>query len=694
MPDAYGTSAPVVPLSPEQLSQWRQQIAEARTRRESVMRWAEANLARYAPPLDGNPDAYGSEINTNRDFTLVERKKAALFYQKPDVTAIPSPLLADQPELLEVHQQILNEKLGPDGVDVESLVDRVLFDVLCPTGTGWSILGYEATTVPTPIQVPAPATTTLMPGAVLGLSPPPLTYQTVLAPVPIFQDCFWSWFSPKQALKPVSARTTESDTWPWIGMEFELPTALAIRKGWVPADYQGEPSSAELHFQHGSPTPTESVVRGVLIFYQSALFREDRPHPKHQTELILIEGRDDPAVHKDSAYQTLTPQGTLSPDSLLGYPIHPCTIRVLTDAADVPSDCTISAPLVNELNRFREQMLEQRDANVMRWMYSTDRLPPDALAKIVRSPIGGMIGVPEEAFVGDGAIKELPHGTYPRENFTFNDYLDNDLARTHAIDAEQSGAGNPGEKSATESQIQQNNVNARLGRERGRVLQWYLKGVTKYSAILQRLMPVEDAAKIVGPQAAQQWDQWRRQIPASLAFTAMPDSSQRNDLAVDRKRALDEYTFFANDPFINRLELLKTLMPKLRYPMKVVQSEPPELKPEPGKHSLALKGEDLNPLAPQFPIILEILQQDGLTISPQAIQQAQQSAQTALLAAQIPAQATGQGAPPPNEQHGGKVPQLESLSKHANALTGGMQGMATPEAGGEPAPLGAGGTVQ
>jgi hypothetical protein len=690
MADQYReASTPPIPLSAAELGHWREEIAQARQRRDTVMRWAEANLEHYAPPLDGDPEGYGTEINTNRDFTLVERKKADLFYQKPDVTALPSPLLADRPDLLEAHTQILNEKLGPDGVDVAAMVDRVLFDVLCPSGTGWSILGYESTTVPVPMQVPQP----MIPGAILGLQAPPP--QSVVAPVPIYQDCFWSWFSPKQALKPVNARTTESDTWPWIGMEFEVPVAVAHRKGWVPEDFQGGPASEEIHFSHGAPVSTQSVVHGVLIYYQSSLYREDRPHPKHQTSLILIEGVDEPAEHKDSPYQTITPQGTLSPDSLLGYPIHPCTIRVLTDASDVPSDCTISRPLVNELNRFREQMLEQRDANVMRWMYSVDRLPPEALAKIVRSPIGGMIGVPEEAFVGDGAIKELPHGSYPRENFSFVDYLDNDLARTHAIDAEQSGAGNTGEKSATESQIQQNNVNARLGRERNRVLQWYLKGVTKYSAVLQRLMPVEDAAKIVGPQKAQEWDSWRKQIPASLAFTAMPDSSQRTDLAVDRKRAMDEYTFFANDPYINRMELLKQLMPKLRYPMKVINQEPPEQKPEPGKHSLALKGEDLNPLSPQFPIILEILAQDGLTISPQAIQQAQMTAQNAILAAQIPAAPSGVGAPSPGQlEHGGKVPQLESLSKHANALTGGMQGLPTPDNGGQPAPMGAGGQLQ
>jgi hypothetical protein len=322
-------------------------------------------------------------------------------------------------------------------------------------------------------------------------------------------------------------------------------------------------------------------------------------------------------------------------------------------------------------------------------------LPPDALAKIVRSPIGGMIVVPGEAFVGDNAIKELPHGSYPRENFTINDYLDNDLARTHALDSNQQGVASGPGTTATEAQIQQNNVNARLGRERARVLQWYLQCATVYSSIMQRLLPVEDAATIVGPDAAGKWDAWRKQIPASLAFTAMPDSAQRNDLASDRQRAMQEYSFLINAPGINKMELTKQLLPKLRLTQKVLETQAPQPAPEPTKPTFGFKGEDLNPLAPQFSIVMEILRQAGVTVSPEAVQAAQAAAKNALLAEQASVAAdTGQGATGPDTRHGGKLPQLESLSKHAADLTGGMQGMPSPANGGEPAPMGAGGTVQ
>lgn len=657
---------PNLPLSPDQLAQWRGAVAESRALKKTVQPWWDANLKKYAPKPTDAPDTYGTAVNTNRDFTLVERKKADLFYQRPDVSAIPSPLFAGQEHLLDTHTEILNEKLGLDGVNAKALVHQVLFDVLCPAGTGWSKMGYESVTAPAEVA-------------------DPLTGAPMTVDVPIHEDCFWKPFSPKQALIPYDAHSTDVDSWPWVGYEFEMPLRVAKRKGWVPEDFAGSAPNQELHFQHGFGNAAgEKVVHGCELFYKSALYRDDRVHPLHQTQLILIEGVDEPAVHQDSPYQTLDATGKLTPDSLIGYPILGWSLRTLTDSAVIPSDCTISRPIVNELNLFREQMVQFRDAAILRWMYNVDTLPPDALSKIVRSPVGGFIGVPGEAFVGDGAIKELPHGSYPRENFAINDYLDNDLARTHALDESQQTASGQGEETATAAQIQQANVNARLGFERGVLLDLYIQAVTKYSTLIQRYLPVEQAAQIVGAQKAQEWDSWRKSVPAALAFTALPDSALRTDLAWERKRWMEEYTFFANDPFINRLELLKQLMPRLRYGAKVINPAPPEKSPEPTKPGLSLKGEDLNPLMPQFPILVEVLGQCGIKISPQAIQQAQEAAMNQLLMQQVAAQANPQEGGEGETAHGGKVAQMEGLSKHAAQTTGGMPGTGAPAPMGQP----------
>lgn len=670
MADPQMESRKVLPLAPDARTKWDSALDAARAVRKKTDVWAEANLENYAPSLDGDPDTYGAEINTNRDFTLVERKKADLFYQSPTITAEPSPLMVGQEALIETHGVILNEKLGLDGVNAKMMAHRVLFDVLNTKGTGWTAMGYESATVP--VQQTVPDGETPMAGSVLGLQAVP-KMKTISVPVPIYEDCFWRHFSPKQALKPADARTTEADVWPWIGMEFEMPLRTAKAKRWVPENFAGTQANPDLHFDHGlNPALGDDVVRGVLIYYKSSLYRDDRPHPLHQTQLILIEGVDDPAEHKDSPYQTIDPKtGRLTPDSLIGFPIHPCTLRVMTDAADIPSDCTISRPIVNELNKYRAQLLEKRDTELILGFYNTDTLPVDALEKVVRTRMNGLVGIPGEAFQGEGPVKPLQHGTYPRDNFQIMDILDNDLARTHAIDAEQSGAGAAGDQSATESQIKQNNVNARLGLERGVFLDWYIAGVTKYSTILQRLFPLVDAAAIVGQAAATAWDQWRHTVPASLAFTAVPDSSLRTDLAVDRKRKLDQYTFFANDPFVKRAEHLKHIFPSLGLPTSLIQDQQPEKGPEPMKFSIALASADLNPMLPQYANLYQILTQQGVKdlIAPMPEAQLNQP-------------------PVADEQapHGGKVAQLEGLSKHATDQSGGMQGS------GQPAPMGPGGS--
>jgi hypothetical protein len=542
-----------LPLSKDDLAGWWERIEKSRAVRKTVSRWWEANLKKYAPDqASDDPDAYGAELNTNRDFTLVERKKADLFFQKPDIQAVPSPLLAAQPQLLDTHTDILNEKLGPFGVNAKSMVHRVLFDVLCPAGTGWTVMGYESATVPTQTV-------------------DPMTGQPTTVHVPLYEDCYWTSFSPKQALVPADLKSTDWDNAPWLGMEFEIAVRVAKRKGWVPEDYTGSSPSDETHFKHGKGnTPGEAVAQCVLIVYKSAQFRDDVVHPLHQTHLILVEGvKGEPAEHKNSPFQRLDPKGGLVPNSLIGFPIHPLTIRTLTDASQVPSDCTISRPLVNELNDARSHMVLNRKSQLLVGFYDAGQMTPEALDKIVKSSINGLVGLPSDVFNQAAPIKPLERGQYPRENFSINDYLDNDLARTHAIDADQSGASGGGDQTATEASIKQSNVSARLSFERGNVLDWYIKGVTKFSCILQWFLPVEQAIQIVGPQKAQEWDGWRKTVPAHLAFTALPDSALRTDLASERKRALDEYSFFANDPLVNRGELLKAILPRLHYPMSV-----------------------------------------------------------------------------------------------------------------------------
>lgn len=639
---------------------WRGRIDHALQRRKPYEAWWDANLRRYAPRGHDNVTQYNESINTNRDYTLVERKKSDLFFRRPDVSVLPTPLMAGQEAVLQVHQTILNEKLGEDGVDAGQLMDEVLFDALCPAGFMWSVLGYSGVFQDTPIP------------DMVGADGNP-----VLAPVPIHEEVFWSRLSPKQILLPEEFKSCHYDKAPWLGFQFEMPLRQAKRLWSLPAAFEGDAGSESLRFDHGEQTHVnETMVRGTEIWYQSSLYRDEIAHPLHQTKLVLIDGVDAPVEHRDSPHQAFDEMGRLSPDSLVGYPIHGGTLRTMSDAAYVPSDCTISAPLVSELNKFRDQMVRTREANIPIRIFDEEVLPPEVLRKILAAPIGGMIPVPKTAFMGEGPFKEIARANFPRENFTSNDYVDNDIARTHAIDATQSGAQDAGTvKTATEIQMQQGNANARLDKERNRVLSFYLRGVTKFSTLLQRYLRVEQAAEIVGPEAAQQWAMWAKAIPTRVAFTLEPDSSLRTDTAQRRSESMQMYQFLANDPNVNRPELTKQVIKDFRKdPAKMVTDQPPPPPTPKPNVSFSIKGEDISPLSPQYDNVRTILAEYGIQL-PEASPDG------------TPEPPPAAGPPPSPPPHPGGATPVPPLSKHAADRTGGMQGS------GAPAPLGPGGQV-
>ena len=83
-PEPMAPVRQMLDLSDEDLAAWQERLRLDREVRARVMEWADANNDAYAPKADADPKAYGETLNTNRDFTLVERKKADLFYQRPD----------------------------------------------------------------------------------------------------------------------------------------------------------------------------------------------------------------------------------------------------------------------------------------------------------------------------------------------------------------------------------------------------------------------------------------------------------------------------------------------------------------------------------------------------------------------------------------------------------------------------------
>jgi hypothetical protein len=662
---------PALPFTDADAKSWKDRIGKAKQLRKSYESWWDASLKAYSPQVSESPDNYGLEIRTNRTYTLVERKSAELFYQKPDVQVSPSPLLDALPEgasIAQIHHDILNEKLGLDGVNVKAVARRAIFDYLL-FGAGWTLVGYQAYTQDVP-------------------QADPMTGEVVVQPVPIASECFIENLSPRQVLVPSELKTTDMDKAPWLGRQLEYSLKEAKRLYPLPDDFHGSGRDKESAFQHGpNGDPPTDLVTGVQIFYRSSLFRDDVIHPDHLTELVLIDGLPDPVVHRDCPYQAFDRQGRLAPDALKGFPIQSLAIRSLTDSAFLMSDVAVALPLTKELDKFRRQMIIQRDVNLLKFYFNTDTMGKDDVDKLTSAPQGGLIGLGPEAFTQGDPIKQFPHGTYPRENFEYNNYIDDDLARTHGLDASSAGTNDTSGTTATEASISNANRNVRQGWEQSFVADWFLQLVTKYSTLLQKFLSVEDAAAIVGQEKAATWDQWRRMSPTRLSFTMAPDSSLRNDTPLERKQLQEVFTYLANDPTLNRPYLVGKLLQKFHLdPTQALlpAEQVPQPKPQPPALSLSFKGEDLNPMMPQSPIVLDLLAKQGVEIDPAAIQNAMLLGQMAMAQQQAESEAKEAAKQKDQPPHGGKAVPVESLDKHAATETGGMQGSGdmTPMMGG------------
>src|SRR5262245_5083359 len=464
-----------VTMSEEDRTAWKADITRADQRRKIFEASWERNLQAYAPePTDVN---WGQEINPGIDFYQTEQKKATLFYETPTIVLSPNE---DTPTQLIPQiagwQAKLNKKLGAKGLNCERLMDKVLFSVLCTSGMGCTKLGITLITR----DVPAPA------DPMTGQPPLDAEGNPQTIPVPVYQKLFWEHFSEKKVLIPVSFHDSEFDKAPWLGMKWTMPTRLAKRQFRLPDDFEGrshEPDDQVFQTPGTAQDTGKSTdqTTGTAIFYYAHIKDDHVLHPEHMRELVFVDGVDDPVVHRDSPYQTFDQNGVYQPDdpkNLIGNPIHIFTIRDLIDSPYIPSDSTMTRPLVNEIARFRTQLVEQRDSSTSVRLADEKIITPELLAKVVRSPWGAILQVPDLDPARPPVI-ELAKSVYPRESFTAQDVIERDLAKITTLGSNQLGIEQNEVRSATESAFMQQNANTRQAKERNRTLAAFTKGVEK-----------------------------------------------------------------------------------------------------------------------------------------------------------------------------------------------------------------------
>lgn len=708
------TKTKQLPFSDKDLAFWRTEVKQSRQKRTDVSEadgWDD-NLTRYKPPQKAAGRSNG-DVNTGADFRDVERKKAALLFEFPAIGLgvkkdrqvapatpdMPQPLMLST--LVNWQSDLLNTILDQEHANAEHAARKALFACLCPSGIGPVTVGYKVTmrTVKQmtpvldpltgiPVMKPVPAMEQV--GAALGMiapMPEPLLVEKDVE-VPIHEHWFVSDSSPKALLIPASFKDTLYRRAPWLGKDWRKPTSQVIREHGLPVGWKATADSDQekTHFEHGANAESheddagDPYVTGVELYYRKYFRSTEEVHPDALVKLVMVDGHDTPLVHEDWQCQSFTDTGEMTLDSVRDFPDIPLVLRDLTDSAYVPSDCAVTAQLTKEGEKYRTQIIVNREGNkqVIAVAASVD---PTALDKIKSANGVTWVVVPDEVMSRgiDSVMKQVATPTLGREQYVGMDVIERDREQILGIGSNQSGIQNKSKRTATEVDNVQRNSEARFEQERKRVNAWVLSIARAMDALILRYCDERVAVEILGDVRGKLWAQYKHALVGGYRYSLKVDSGKYMDVEADRRQALQAYGTLRKDPFVNPKVLLQNVAEKLGYdPAEfIVQPQKPDKEM---KASISFKAtEDFNPANPAFSINVKLARQAGWDITEEDIRLAQQAVQ-AQSGGMMPVSGVG---PNPGKEpaitldHPGMQEKADTINQHVVDQSGARSGPKT-----------------
>lgn len=650
--------SPVLPLPPtgkHSLASWRSRVKVAQEKLEPVVAAGKVNIQRYrgkvlkVVPTDDT-------VVVPLDFAYTEQKKATLFPRSPQILALEKqPQYAAAAPLV---QAVANDMLGPDEMNAPRMLEEALFDALCPTGFAITKIGYESIvngikTVPVGTQLAPPDPTTGQPPMDPQTHQPQQVPRMESVPNIIYESYYWKRLSPARAIVPADFHGSDFDEADFLGWEYfedadpDATSGKPVKQGGGDQEVQ--------HLLTDDDTKALSYAlparrRCVELWYKASRFDSTEKHPDKIRQLILKDGDDAPAVHRDSPYQRWQPDGTYI--GMKGFPLQVLTLRYVSDSAYPPSDCTMSRNQIDEVSRGRTQMIQQRKRSVpLRWVNITGMSPED-IDKIIKGEVQGLIPLNQP---GDQLIGEIAPAVFPRERFEFDKIAKDDAQSVWALQVR--GTDENPDRTATEAGIKQTATTDRMDKERRRLYEaFFLGGVRKALALKQLFADDGGYVRILGPDGVSRLQAWdRTHIQGSYAFSIKTDSMVRQDAADLRQQEANWINFSGKSPYINQQENWRQAAEVWgKDPARLVVQPPPP-HPPPVNSSVQLRPQDF--VGPTGPVAMEMAKAVGLVISPQALQQSQtlyaQATAEAALAGQLPGGAAGP-----------HVPEQSAVEKH------------------------------
>jgi hypothetical protein len=689
-------------LSETEVSAWKSRLGAAKDALKPVITKGKKNISRLVNEgLELRPAM--DTIEVPLDFAYTYQKAALLFPETPEV--IGEALQPTYEPAAPIYTAVANHMLGKRGVKADAMLEEIATDLLCGVGFAVTKVGYEnvidgVKPVPTGQMIPDPNAPLPLPveqpGAILGLSQPPMPEpamipETVPMPNVVCETYYWRRIPPGRFRRPIDFMGSDFDDAAWLAWRFkedvldDEDTGSRTRRGSTDDD---EMLLSPPHEGTGSAQP--KVRWGHEVWYKASLFDQDAKHPDLIRTFTIyddddgtapVEKRDSPnqrwAVADQPLSETYVPGATLV--GMKGFPLVIWTLRYVSDRAIPPSDSTMARQTIDQVSKGHTQVLQKRDRSLTQVGYDATRVLPDQLAKIERNENMGYVG-----FNGpvEGAFVVLDKGTSGRETFLFDEMGQKTLDMIYAMGSN-AGVMSGGSETATKSNQIQQAIQSRARKERSRIDAIFASGVEKLMGLVQIYADQEDYVRIVGTDGAARLVPWNKDsISGPWALKVRPNSQARVDEGERGRMLLQGYNQLRKDPNVEPRELIKPLAAHMGYDPERLWKDSPPPEPEKPSVSYAIKIEDF--VGPGAGIAAHLTAAAGWPIPPEVLQTAQTlgavvAAQKAQQAQAAEAQKQQQKGSRPGPEHGGQAEQSEPINKHQMDLTGGVQGVPTPD---------------
>lgn len=599
---------------------FRKRIDAAKTyRRKLIQNWQINVDYRRGKPYSSQSDE--DRVAVPLDWSLTEMKQSLLFSQVPAVRVNhpPETLSKEVAPWLSRYEARINDTLISAGI--ESAMEECLPDCINAAGVGILMVSYEAITEDK--EVPAIDIAMLpqeLQAQILqtGLLPDgsPVPMETI--PDVVDHRYVIERVSPANFLWPVSFTGSNFDKAPWLGRTGSVTWAVAQQRWNLDPKnkrkYLGQESNQDQD-SISSDTDREASSNGDEfvefdeIFLHNHQYSPASKNYAHIHHLVFITGQDEPVVDEPWKGQEINEE-TGSAIGAQKYPIRVLTLTYVSDEAIPPSDSAVGRSQVNEINKARTQMIQQREHSIPIRTFDVNRVDPTIQYNLMRGTWQGMIPVQG---VGTNIITEVSRSSFPVENFKFDGIAKSDLFEVWMVGQEFSGANT---ETATESKNIAGNTNVRISRARAKVGKFF----TSVAEVLGGLIAVYEDPSSFG-------EGFSPEVSKTLAYSILADSTVLLDSNQRLQRLMQFINFTAKSGRVDIESVLKEIATLSGLDPNIVIVPPAPAPPVQPNISLRLTGTEdmLNPLTLAF--ILEA----GQGPKPETIEKAKLLIQQAVM---------------------------------------------------------------